>query len=83
MKQKGFLAKTHRCLIADFYLPKPHKLIVEIDGKYHEGRVLKDIGRDKFFKEERSIDTIRFTNEEVNNDINGVKQRLLEVLNTT
>ncbi len=80
MKQKGFLAKTHRCLIADFYLPKPHKLIVEIDGKYHEGRVFKDMGRDRFFKEERNIDTIRFTNEEVNIDILGVKKRLLAAL---
>jgi very-short-patch-repair endonuclease len=51
------------CFIADFYLPKPFKTVIEIDGKYHQHRVEKDTGRDLFFKHERNIRTLRFTNE--------------------
>lgn len=65
IKQKGFVAKCNTCLIADFYIPKPYKLIIEIDGGYHLDRKNKDYGRDRFFLFERGINTLRFTNEEV------------------
>ncbi len=75
MKQKGFVAKCNTCLIADFYIPKPYKIIFEIDGKYHLNRKDKDYGRDKFFFIERGIKTFRFTNEEVE-DISYIKSCL-------
>jgi len=65
MKQKGFLAKDYTCFIAEFYLPKPYKTIIEIDGMYHLNRVYQDTSRDTFFRNQRGIKTIRFTNEQV------------------
>ena len=80
IKQKGFVSKCHTCLIADFYIPKPHKLIIEIDGGYHLTRLHKDYGRDQFFLKERKIKTIRFTNDDVLNNKEYVKNTLSKVL---
>ena len=76
--QKGFLAKCHTCFIVDFYLPRPHKTIIEIDGGYHKNR--NDAGRDLFFLKERKIKTVRFTNEQVENTayVYGVLNTLLK-----
>lgn len=82
IKQKGFIAKCYSCYIADFYLPKPNKLVIEVDGKYHsvEKRRIADYYRDKFFLEERKIKTLRIKNEELM-DINSVKNKIKEILN--
>lgn len=51
--------------IADFYLEKV-RLIVEIDGKYHDTpkQVFRDTMRDRFFRVRR-IKTVRIRNEQV------------------
>lgn len=65
-KQKGFLAKTNRRFyIADFYLPKPVKLVIEIDGPYHQNQVEYDLERDRYFREVRNIQVLRILNEQV------------------
>lgn len=63
-KQKGFLSKTNRRFyIADFYLPKPYKLIVEIDGGYHQNQQEYDEERDRYFVQVRKIGVLRIPNE--------------------
>jgi very-short-patch-repair endonuclease len=66
--------------ISDFYCYE-EKLVIEIDGAYHE--------RQKEYDELRSsvinllgINVIRFKNEEVENDIESVLIKLKEIINT-
>jgi very-short-patch-repair endonuclease len=59
--QKGFLKPFHR--IVDFYLPKL-RMIVEIDGGYHKGIIMKDEYKDKIWSRFR---TLRILNEDVDN----------------
>jgi len=33
--QKAFIAGDFYCIV-DFYLPKPHRICIEIDGGYHD-----------------------------------------------
>ncbi len=62
--------------IADFYCHEA-KLIVEVDGGYHEDEEQQDydIGRTKEL-EEFGLRVIRFTNEEVKEDLDGVVRRI-------
>lgn len=65
-KQKGFLAKTNRRFyIVDFYIPKPVKLVIEIDGPYHQNQLTYDQERDEYFRKIRKIDVLRIPNESV------------------
>ncbi|EJR65653.1 DUF559 domain-containing protein [Bacillus cereus] len=52
--------------IADFY-DEEHKTIYEIDGKSHRTKlgILSDVLRDRFFRNELGIKTIRISNEGV------------------
>ena len=65
--------------IVDFYCHS-HKLVIEIDGGYHKTQLEYDNGR-TFELEHFGIKVIRFTNEEVLNNIdrvlNEIKQHLL------
>lgn len=63
----------HR-FILDFYCSELN-LAIEIDGGYHEMRKGYDEERDKFLKQ-IGIRTIRFTNDEVMNDMDNVKLKL-------
>lgn len=62
--QKGFL-DAGKIMIVDFYLPKPRKIVIEIDGTSHVGTKdrIKDAVRDAYFQE-RGIRVVRMTNEE-------------------
>ena len=66
--------------IVDFYCHK-YKLVVEVDGKYHENNIDYDMGRTAEL-ERFDLKVIRFTNEQVINDIENVideiKQNLCE-----
>ena len=62
MFQKGFFKPWH--IIADFYFPG-RKLILEIDGGYHNKQKAKDARRDAEFLRVRGIRTVRVTNEQV------------------
>lgn len=64
--------------IADFYC-HPIKLVIEIDGGIHQNEKQKeyDIGREAELKK-LSIDVIRFTNEEVIDNIGGVVKVIKE-----
>ncbi len=64
--------------IADFYCHRL-KLVIEIDGSIHdiEDYRIRDKGREDEF-EKFGLTTIRFTNEEVINDIESVIRNLTE-----
>lgn len=53
--------------IADFWCPKL-KLVIEVDGSSHIGREDYDAGRDLCMRE-KGITVLRFTNEQVLNDL--------------
>jgi len=62
--------------IADFYCHEA-KLVVEVDGGYHEDeeQQLYDAGRSKKL-EEFGIRVIRIANEEVEQDLDGVVRKI-------
>ena len=66
--------------IADFYCANA-KLIIEIDGTQHyedEG-IKSDKKRDEFFKE-LGIKVLRYSNEDVNNNFDGICEDILRRL---
>ncbi|MBN2342047.1 MAG: endonuclease domain-containing protein [Deltaproteobacteria bacterium] len=56
--------------IVDFFVPS-HRLVVEIDGKSHLDRVEYDNARE-IFLEACGFRVLRFTNEEIEQDLYGV-----------
>lgn len=64
--QKGFIEGNYYCIV-DFYLPRPNKIVVEIDGGYHNDalQVFKDNNRDRYLKEYRGFEVVRIKNEDV------------------
>lgn len=63
--EKGVLRK-HSFYLVDFYFPKPRKLCLEIDGKYHDTpeQRIKDRNRDNFIRNKRNMRVLRITNEQ-------------------
>ncbi|WP_301749211.1 endonuclease domain-containing protein [uncultured Erythrobacter sp.] len=64
--------------IADFAANAP-KLVIEIDGDSHADREAYDVARTRFF-EQQGYTVIRFTNSEVMTNMEGVLERLSEVI---
>ncbi len=64
--------------IADFYCPEK-KLVIEIDGSQHLDNQEYDTERTNHF-ECLGIKVIRFWNDEINNNIEGVVMRIKEEL---
>jgi very-short-patch-repair endonuclease len=60
--------------IADFYCHEA-RLVIEIDGDIHKEQIEYDDGREAEI-EKYNIKVIRFTNDEVNNDIDLVVQKI-------
>lgn len=61
--QKGFHTDAS-FIIADFYIPKPYKVIVEVDGNSHDNKRVQDAARDDFMWSSRRINTLRIRNEQ-------------------
>ncbi|MBS9462398.1 class I tRNA ligase family protein [Flagellimonas sp. 389] len=57
-------------------------LIVEVDGKIHEYQLDADAQRTLELKQKKGFKVIRFTNDEVLHDIDGVVSKIKEVLNS-
>ena len=64
--------------IADFYCAKL-QLVIEVDGLIHDKQISYDQARDLALNQ-RCIRVIRFTNNEVINQTNDVRQRLIEAI---
>ena len=64
--QKGFISGNGYYFV-DFYLPKPYKVCVEIDGGYHNTieQKYKDSKKDRYLIEERNFKVLRIKNEDV------------------
>ena len=60
--------------ILDFYCPRAH-LAVEIDGDEHDERAMRDARRTEFLNE-RGIHVILFSNRDVWNNLEGVKEMI-------
>jgi len=63
--QKGFFVGDFYCIV-DFYIPKPYKICVEIDGGYHQTKeqIKRDYAKDKYLKS-RGFKIVRINNEDV------------------
>lgn len=61
--------------IADFYCRRI-KLIIEIDGGIHKQQIDYDQIRGELFAIQHDLRVIRFTNKEIQKDINSVLKRL-------
>ena len=64
--------------IVDFYSSKL-LLVIEIDGSSHNEKRARDQLRDEYLKA-CGIATLRFTNEEILNDLETVKNKILEFI---
>lgn len=64
--------------VGDFYCHES-KLIVELDGKYHEYRLIADEGRTRILNH-LGLRVIRFKNVEVIHDLNGVIRKINQEL---
>ena len=64
--------------IADFYCHKA-KLVIELDGEIHNQQKEYDLGREAEM-EKYGIKIIRFTNDEVFNELNSVIEKIKEHL---
>jgi saccharopine dehydrogenase (NAD+, L-lysine-forming) len=77
MFQKGFIA-GNGFYIVDFYIPKPFKICIEVDGTYHnfEAQKEQDEIRTKYLIK-RGFKVVRFTNKEIyKNSINQIKDKI-------
>ncbi|OGI69562.1 hypothetical protein A3A09_00455 [Candidatus Nomurabacteria bacterium RIFCSPLOWO2_01_FULL_42_20] len=84
-EQLGFKFRRQHSIgnyIADFYC-SPKKLIIEIDGSQHfkEKNQQYDEKRSQYFNKLK-IKVLRFTNTEINNNIEGVVLKIINTLRT-
>ena len=61
---------------ADFYCHQ-HELIVEVDGGIHESQKEYDAEREEYLNS-LGLRVIRFTNDEITKNLNGVLQKIVE-----
>lgn len=64
--QKCFIAADYYCIV-DFYLPKPYKIVFEIDGDYHDTmeQKIKDARKDYYLTKVRKFKVVRIKNKDV------------------
>ncbi len=80
-KNTGFKFRRQHAIgqfIADFACLEK-KLVIEVDGAIHENQKREDKERELIIKDE-GFDVIRFTNDEVLNNISGVLHKIKEAL---
>jgi very-short-patch-repair endonuclease len=66
--------------VADFFCYEG-KLIVELDGRYHQYRLKEDSERTKILNH-LGLTAVRFSNNEIVNNLVGILQKLKEYLDT-
>lgn len=79
--ERAFFKNKATFCFADFYLGKPYRVVIEIDGEYHleETQIFKDIEKENYLLS-RGYHVIRFSNDMVLNNPDLVKQLLLDFL---
>jgi len=78
IKYRFLRQKPINRFILDFYCSKL-LLAIEIDGKSHNNKKYSDNERDLFL-EKYNIKTIRYSNYQVLNELNNVKENLVEII---
>ncbi len=70
--------KEFQCIVDFFIKSDGLKLAIEIDGEYHftPKQIEADQYRTQWLKDNRGYDMLRFTNKEVNHDINECLKKL-------
>ncbi|MFS4494234.1 leucine--tRNA ligase [Maribacter sp. 2308TA10-17] len=86
LRKKDFIYKFRRQhpiykYIVDFVCLEKN-LIIEVDGKIHEHQLNEDAERQLILEQKKGFKVIRFTNEEVLNNIQAVKEKIREELNS-
>jgi very-short-patch-repair endonuclease len=79
MFQKGFFVGNNFCIV-DFYLPKPYRICIEIDGGYHSTKkqAERDKNRTYYLEQQRGFKVVRINNDDV---LSLTKESLIEKLN--
>ena len=80
-KKTGFIFLRQKPIgrfILDFYCSSL-RLAIEVDGHCHDMKKEYDETRDRFLKA-IGITTMRFTNDEVENDIEGVTRKIMALI---
>ena len=83
ISQKGFISGEYFYLI-DFYLPKPYKICIEVDGEYHETeeQKIKDKYKDKYLLS-RNFKILRIKNKEAMElDAHAMKKAIDNIYNS-
>ena len=65
--------------ILDFFCAKA-KMVIEVDGAIHAERVEYDAERTRWLNEQKDYRVIRFTNDEVHQNIDAVLEKIREAL---
>ena len=73
---KFFAQVVFDAFVADFYCPRL-KLVIEVDGASHQDKAEYDAWRESCL-EEKGLKVIRFTNEQVLTDVDGVVAAIME-----
>jgi very-short-patch-repair endonuclease len=70
--------------IVDFYCPS-EKLIIEVDGAYHQNpdQQVKDAIRDSVIRRRLGFKTVRFTNEQILQNMPMVESKIWDLLLTS
>ena len=82
LRSLGFIFRRERLVYGwclDFYCAK-RRLAIEVDGPYHLQRKSEDAKRDWLLSQKQSIQTLRFTNEQVIKDLPGTMIRILAIV---
>ena len=66
--------------IVDFFCAKS-KLVIEVDGDTHAEQMDYDAERTKWLNEQKRYRVVRFTNDEVRHNIDGVLAKISEMVN--
>ena len=67
--------------VLDFLCAKS-KLVIEIDGDSHASQVEYDAARTRWLNEQKKFRVLRFTNDDVHHNLEGVLERVMEALKT-
>jgi leucyl-tRNA synthetase len=80
-EQKGFIAGDYHCIV-DFYLPRPYRLAIEIDGGYHntEDQRRRD-DRKEMYLATQKVRVLRLTNDEVFEEESNVISKVRRAMN--
>lgn len=86
LRKKDFVFKFRRQhpiykYIVDFVCLEKN-LIIEVDGIIHDYQLDEDAQRELVLEQKKGFKVIRFSNEEVLNDIEGVKAKIREEINS-